>query len=125
MKRISLALLLVLLSSAAAFAGLDLNTATKEQLDTLPGIGVVKAESIIKYRQEKGPFTSIEQLKEVSGIGEKIFQNIKGDIVVNPPAVDEKKAAEPTQPAAAATAKPEAAAAKAETKEPAAEPKKN
>lgn len=125
MKRISFALLLVLLSSAAAFAGLDLNTATKEQLDTLPGIGVVKAESIIKYRQEKGPFTSIEQLKEVSGIGEKIFQNIKGDIVVNPPAVDEKKTAEPAQPAAAATAKPEAAAAKAETKEPAAESKKN
>lgn len=115
MKRMYLALLSVLLFAAAAFAGLDVNTATKEQLDTLPGIGPVKAEAIIKYREEKGPFTSVEQLKEVNGIGEKIFQSIKSEVVISPPplAAEEKKAAEAApQPAVAVTAaeaKPEAA----------------
>lgn len=131
MKKMYFALLSVLLFAATAFAGLDLNTATKEQLDTLPGIGPVKAEAIIKYRAEKGPFTSVEQLKEVNGIGEKILQSIKSEVVISPPppAAEEKKAAEAApQPAAsvtAAEAKPEAAPqpAGAAAKDAAAAPK--
>lgn len=50
---------------------ININTATKEQLMTLPGIGDVKASSIITYREERNGFKSIDELKNVSGIGEK------------------------------------------------------
>lgn len=59
----------------------SLNQATKEELQRLPGIGEVKADAIIAYRQEH-PFTSIEQLLEVSGIGESLFASIKDKITL-------------------------------------------
>ncbi|MFJ6674392.1 helix-hairpin-helix domain-containing protein [Actinosynnema sp. NPDC091369] len=49
---------------------LNLNTATKEQLDTLPGVGPVTAQRIIDRRQKRGPFTSLDQLGEIDGIGD-------------------------------------------------------
>ena len=49
----------------------NINTATKEELDTLPGIGESTATKIMNYREEKGKFKSIEEIKEVSGIGDK------------------------------------------------------
>lgn len=55
----------------------NINTATKEELMTLNGIGGVKADSIITYRQENGGFGSIDELMQISGIGEKTFEKIK------------------------------------------------
>jgi competence protein ComEA len=55
---------------------LDLNTATLEQLDGLPGIGPVLAQRILDHRAEVGRFTSVEQLKDVSGIGEATFADL-------------------------------------------------
>lgn len=55
----------------------NINTATKEQLMTLNGIGAVKAEAIIAYRQEKGRFDSIDEIMQISGIGDKTFEKIK------------------------------------------------
>jgi competence protein ComEA len=49
---------------------LDLNTATKDQLDGLPGVGPVTAQRIIDRRTKRGPFTSLDQLREVEGIGD-------------------------------------------------------
>ena len=56
---------------------IDLNTADKNILMTLPGIGAAKAEAILVYRQEHGKFSSIEDLKNVSGIKEGTFEQIK------------------------------------------------
>lgn len=61
---------------------LDLNTATAVQLQMLPGIGQVLADSIITYRDEHGPFSCIEDLKNVPGIGEKRLEAILEYITV-------------------------------------------
>ena len=63
-------------------AKININTATAEQLDTLPGIGPAYAERIIRYRQEEGSFESIEQIMEVRGIGQVCFEDIKDMICV-------------------------------------------
>lgn len=55
---------------------IDLNTATSEQLQTLPGIGPTIAERIIAYREEVGAFESVGELMNVSGIGEKKLEAI-------------------------------------------------
>ena len=55
--------------ASAQPAKVDINTADVELLKTLPGIGEVKAQSIVRYRQTKGPFSRVEDLLEVSGIG--------------------------------------------------------
>ena len=56
----------------------SLNTASKEELMSVKGIGESKADSIIKYRKEKGLFKSVEDLKQISGIGDNIYDKIKG-----------------------------------------------
>lgn len=56
---------------------LDLNTATPEQLDTLPGIGPVLAQRILDWRTANGGFGSIDQLREVSGIGDATFAELE------------------------------------------------
>ncbi len=58
-------------------AVLDLNTATAEELDSLPGIGPVIAERIIAYREENGPYLSTEELLAVQGIGEKTLRDLE------------------------------------------------
>lgn len=60
----------------------SINNATKEELMKLEGIGEVKAEAIIKYRQENGSFKSVEELKNVSGIGDAVYDKIKDNIIV-------------------------------------------
>ncbi len=62
---------------------ININTADKELLCTLPGIGQTRAQSIITYRQEHGKFASIEDIMQVSGIKESSFQKIKEYITVN------------------------------------------
>jgi len=60
----------------------NINSATKEDLMTIPGIGESKAEGIIKYREENGKFSNIEEIKNVSGIGDSLFEEIKKLITV-------------------------------------------
>lgn len=61
---------------------LNINTANLAELDTLPGIGTVLAQRIIDYRQQQGPFRSIEDLQNVAGIGAKRFAELKELITV-------------------------------------------
>lgn len=60
----------------------NINTAIKDELMTLSGIGEARAEAILSYREENGFFSSIEDIKNVSGIGEGIFERIKNMITV-------------------------------------------
>lgn len=61
---------------------ININTATSEELQALPGIGEAKAAAIISYREDNGSFSSIEDITNVSGIGESTFENIKDYITV-------------------------------------------
>ncbi|MFO7315627.1 MAG: helix-hairpin-helix domain-containing protein [Bacilli bacterium] len=60
----------------------NINTADESQLTTLPGIGPSKAKAIIQYREENGKFKQIDELKNVSGIGEKTFEKLKDLITI-------------------------------------------
>ena len=61
----------------------NINTATKAQLQTVPGIGEKTAAKIIVYRETNGAFQSVEDIRHVEGIGEKMFQSIKEYICVD------------------------------------------
>jgi comEA protein len=71
--------------TATATAPVNLNTATAEQLATIPGVGPRMAERIIDYRQKNGGFKKLEDLMNVSGVGEKSFLKMKPLITVTPP----------------------------------------
>lgn len=67
-------------AGGAAAGPIGLNTATAEQLDTLPGVGPVLAQHIIDYRTQHGGFRSIDELREVNGIGERRFADLKNAV---------------------------------------------
>lgn len=60
----------------------DINTATAEELEALPGIGETRAAAIVEYREANGPFRRIEDLTQVAGIGEGILEQIGDEITV-------------------------------------------
>ena len=69
-------------SSGAPSEKINLNSATAEQLQSIPGIGPVTAKSIVEYRTKVGKFNKIEEIINVKGIGEKKFQKIKDRLAV-------------------------------------------
>jgi competence protein ComEA len=68
--------------SAVAGGLINVNTATATELEELPGVGEVIAQAIVDYRTENGPFTTVEQLIDVSGIGDATLENIRDLVTV-------------------------------------------
>ncbi|MDO5065828.1 MAG: ComEA family DNA-binding protein [Propionibacteriaceae bacterium] len=69
-------------AAVSATGLLDLNTATDQQLQDLPGVGPVLAADIIAWRTEHGPFTEVSQLQEVSGVGPKTYERLAALVTV-------------------------------------------
>ena len=99
---------LALLAPGIALAAINVNTATKDELVALPGVGPAKAQAILDHRKAHGPFKSVEELKDVKGIGAKRFEKIKGELTVAGPSTGVKTAAKadaaPVKPARAEAA---------------------
>ncbi len=87
-KVVLLSLVFAFLLTAMAWAKMDINKASVEELTELPGIGKTVAERIVAYREKNGPFKSPEDLLKVKGIGEKRLQKILPLITIQ----SEKKA---------------------------------
>lgn len=94
MKKLLLALLAFFAFSGMAMAAVNLNTASKAELEAVKGIGPQKADAIIEYRKKNGSFKTVDDLKNVKGFGEKSVANMRSDLAVDgaAPAKAEKKA---------------------------------
>ena len=77
MKRIALLFAVLLAWAGMALAAVNINTATREQLETLDGVGPVKAQAIIDYRNKNGPYKALADIKKVDGIGDATFEKIR------------------------------------------------
>ncbi|BAK78268.1 competence protein ComEA helix-hairpin-helix repeat protein [Pseudogulbenkiania sp. NH8B] len=99
MKKLLLILASVLAFCSSAMAAINLNTATQQELESLNGIGPAKAKAIMDYRTKQGPFKTVDELKNVPGIGDKTLEKLRKDI-----AVSGKSAAPTAKPTAPAKA---------------------
>lgn len=111
MKKLMLVVIGFLMSSLSAFAAVNVNTATQEQLESLNGIGPAKAQAIIEYRQKNGGFKTLEDLDKVPGIGEGVLSKIKSEVTLTGASsvkIDAKPAIAPAKstPAVAPATKP-------------------
>lgn len=75
-------------TEAAAMEMVNINTADAAMLEMLPGIGATKAAAIVAYRDENGPFATVEALGMVKGIGEGMLEKLKDKITVGEAAAD-------------------------------------
>ena len=71
-------------AAAATETRIDLNTATEDELISLPGIGPAKAQAIMEYRSRR-PFRRVEQIMRVRGVGRGIYRQIRDHVVVSEP----------------------------------------
>jgi competence protein ComEA len=83
MKKLLLALVMLFALSGLALAVVNINTATKEELMTVKGIGEKRAQEIIEYRKKNGNFKSVDDLEKVPGIGPGIMKQIRSQVTVS------------------------------------------
>lgn len=82
MKKLLLSLFMLLAFSGITYAAVDLNTATKAELEAVKGVGSAKADAILEYRKQHGAFKSVDELSEVKGFGEKSVKKLNGEFTV-------------------------------------------
>ena len=98
-----------------ASAVVNINTASKDELIALPGIGPAKAQAIVDYRKLNGPFKTVDDLKNVKGIGAKRLDKLRAELTVGP-AQAKVAAATPAKAEPRSASAPAAAAAKGEVR---------
>lgn len=111
LRKLMCAVVLGFASAGVAFAAININTATQDELASLPNIGASKAQAIIEYRKANGGFKTLEDLKSVKGIGDKTFEKLKPKLALSgdsqmeaAPAKPEKKDKKEKKEARAAVA---------------------
>lgn len=83
MKHLIIALAFALsLLSTAALAAVNVNTASANELAQLSGVGPAKAAAIVDYREDNGPFKTVDGLTQVSGIGDKTVANLRDEATI-------------------------------------------
>lgn len=82
MKKI-LFVLTLLGMSFNVFAAVNLNTATQAELESLAGVGPVKAQAILDYRKKNGGFKSVDELEKVDGIGANTLENVRKNVTIS------------------------------------------
>jgi competence protein ComEA len=93
MKRLLVVLFAAFCSFNVMASPVNINTADAKTIgEALSGIGLKKAEAIVKYREEKGAFKTVEELANVKGIGEKTVEKIKKDVLLSDAVVVDQKA---------------------------------
>lgn len=97
MKKILLALILCLALAGTAAAVVNINTATKEELTTIKGIGDKRAQEIIDYRKKNGDFKSVDELEKVPGIGPGTMKQIRSQVTVSGKTATDKPAEKGTK----------------------------
>ena len=97
MKKLLMVLIAFFAFSGMATAAINLNSASKAELETVKGIGPQKAEAILDYRKKNGPFKKVDDLRNVSGFGDKSVENMRSELTVD--------AAAPALPAKTTAAK--------------------
>ncbi|MDH4234182.1 MAG: helix-hairpin-helix domain-containing protein [Gallionella sp.] len=83
MKKLLLVLIALFAFSGMALAAVNLNTASKEELQSVNGIGPKKAEAIIAYRTRNGWFKNVDDLKKVKGFGDKSVEDMRPELTVD------------------------------------------
>jgi competence protein ComEA len=112
MKKLLLVLVMWFAIYGVAIAAVNINTATKEELTTLQGIGEKRAQDIIDYRTKNGPFKSVDDLEKVPGMGPGTMKQIRSELTTTGKTVIDKPATTGTKSKAGDSTK----AAKTETK---------
>jgi competence protein ComEA len=107
-RKLLVAVIAILAFTSAAFARVNVNSATSAELEALSEIGPVKAKAIVEYRKKHGAFKSVDELTKVPGIGAATLKKIKGEVSVSDAA----------KPSAAADKKPAASAGSTTAKTP-------
>lgn len=82
MKRLLLLVIALVAGINFAFAAVNINTASVQELDAVKGIGPSKAKAIVDYRTKNGPFKSVDDLKQVKGFGAKSVAKLRNDLSV-------------------------------------------
>lgn len=82
MKKLLLSLFISLAFSGITYAAVDLNTASKAELEAVKGVGSAKADAILEYRKQHGAFKSVDELGEVKGFGDKSVEKLRSEFTV-------------------------------------------